>query len=244
MKQGKISSNAEEIRRQMGWGLLDKKILVLTEDKKTSILRKILSQWPDLESKVAVWPLHGITKLPSADSLSEMGKIFGGSLKLLLHRDGDFLLGEERIRWSKPYIDKGISTWITKGSDIEAYFTTLEYIQSSMNIDKSQAKSIRKRAKDEISDWKKKFSEKRKIVNKDEWLYPGGAGTPSTDKSLSEITNNLKSSRKKFVGKTLCAKIRKIAQEDGIADASTFGKWIPEEITIAQELKSMLQELV
>ncbi len=244
MKSGKISLDTNEIRSQMGWGLLDKKILILTEDKKTSILRKFIHQWPEIENKVAIWPLHGISKLPSAESLSEMGRLFGGSLKLVLHRDGDFLTSDERDIWRKPYNDKGIKTWITKGSDVEAYFIRKNYFESIFSFDKDEAQSILKRAKDEISDWEKKFKEKRKVINKDEKIYPSGAGTPTTDDVISELCDGKQNCYKKYVGKTLITKIRKIAQEDKIDGATSFGKLVPVDCDLAQDLKELLSGLL
>jgi predicted ATPase len=53
MKDGKVQDNGDTAGRQlMGWGLLDKRILLLTEDSKTFLLRALLSQWPDLDRVV------------------------------------------------------------------------------------------------------------------------------------------------------------------------------------------------
>jgi len=244
MKSGEVAPDAEEIRSQMGWGLLDKKILILAEDKNSSILRNLIHQWPSIESKIAIWPLHGISKAPSPDSLSEMRRVFGGSLQLVLHRDSDFLTNSERDIWAKPYQDKGITTWVTKGSDVEAYFVQLKYIQAVLGIGKDEAKSIRKRAKVEITDWEKKFNEKRREINKNDKIYIGGAGTPSNADVLDEICAGKSYSHKKFVGKSLVTKIRKIAQEDKIESASSFGKYIPSDVNLADDLKVILESLL
>lgn len=67
MKDGKVQPDGDTAGRQMmGWGLLDKRILLLTEDTKIGMLRSLLSQWPDIERSVALWPLHGSGKLLDA----------------------------------------------------------------------------------------------------------------------------------------------------------------------------------
>lgn len=244
MKGGAVAPDTDDIRSQMGWGLLDKKVLILAEDKNSAMLRNLIRQWPNVENRVAIWPLHGISKAPSPDSLSEMGRLFGGSLKLVLHRDRDFLTDAEEDRWAKPYNDKNITTWVTKGSDVEAYFVRAGYIQSALSVEKDAALHILKRAKSEITDWEKKFKEKRKEINKNDKIYPGGAGTPSHDVVLSEICAGKSNSYKKFVGKTLVAKIRLIAQSDKIESASSFGKHIPNDVILADDLKVLLENLI
>ena len=244
MKAGEVAPDAAEIRSQMGWGILDKKVLILTEDKNSSMLRTLIHQWSNIENKIAIWPLHGISKAPSPDSLSEMRRVFGGSLELVLHRDSDFFTDSERNIWAKPYQDKGITTWITKGSDVEAYFVQLKYIQAALGIGKDEAKSIRKRAKAEITDWEKTFKEKRKEINKNDKIYANGAGTPSHQDVLDEICVGKSYSYKKFVGKTLVSKIRKIAQDDKIESASSFGKHIPSDVILAHDLKILLENLI
>ena len=173
-----------------------------------------------------------------------MRRVFGGKLELVLHRDSDFLTNSERGTWAKPYTDKGITTWITKGSDVEAYFVGLKYIQSALGVEKNVAQSIRRRAKAAITDWEKKFKEKRKEINKNDKIYAGGAGTPSHDDVLDEICRGKRYSYKKFVGKSLVAKIRKIAQDDKIENASSFGKYIPNDLKLADDLKQLLERLI
>lgn len=87
MKSGKIQSDdTDEIRRSMGWGLLDKSILLVTEDKKVGMLNSIVAQWPDLDRKVAVWSARGSSKLPAPDVLSALHSLFGDKMKIVLHR--------------------------------------------------------------------------------------------------------------------------------------------------------------
>jgi len=239
MKKGKVEDNPEGARAQMGWGLLDKTILLLSEDKNTDLLRKIISQWPEIDRKVAVWPLNGVRTLPSADSLKGMNVIFGETLKIALHRDGDFMTDEEKGSWSKSYLDKDIAVWITKGSDIEAYFASTEVLAA---LEFEEPDTILSDALGKIEDWQVTFCGKRNEINRNKTIYPDGAGTPTNEGVLAELCEE--NPIGKFVGKTAIKKIRAVLQERGIENVSSFGKRIPQGCEIAPDLKMLLNDLI
>src|SRR3954469_19709751 len=96
MKDGKVQEKGDtEGRRLMGWGLLDRRVLLMTEDEDAGMLQALLAQWPDLDRLVAVWPFHGCSKLPSPEVVTGLNNLTGGSLKVVLHRDRDFLMPAE-----------------------------------------------------------------------------------------------------------------------------------------------------
>lgn len=239
MKEGRVEDNPERARAQMGWGLLDKTVLLLSEDKDTDLLRKIISQWPEIDRKVAVWPLNGIRTLPSAESLNGMNAIFGDTLKIAMHRDGDFMTGKERVSWSRPYTDKRIAVWITKGSDIEAYFASAEVLTA---FGYAEPEAILGDALGKIDNWENTFREKRNEVNRNSAIYPGGAGTPTNETVIGELCEE--NPVGKFVGKTTIKKIRAVLQERGLENASSFGKRIPQGREIAPDLRERLNELI
>lgn len=42
MRDGDVVGNEAIARQQMGWGLLDKKVLLLSEDRQVGLLKKII----------------------------------------------------------------------------------------------------------------------------------------------------------------------------------------------------------
>lgn len=242
MKNGRVEKDSTGARLQMGWGLLDKRILLLTEDKKSGLITKILNQWPEISQKVAVWPLSGLTTLPGAESLQSMSQLFGDKIKLILHRDGDFLLGNERMAWSKPYNDRKIATWVIEFSDIEAYFCSNEVLAATLNIEMAKAEQICSAAFDTITDWKSSFSEKRAQINKNSKIYPGGAGTPTDHDAELELCGT--DSRGKFIGKKMLKAIRKQVQKNSTVGSAILGNHIPNDIVIAKDLKEQLVNLL
>jgi ABC-type lipoprotein export system ATPase subunit len=136
MRDGKVQPDGDTAGRQMmGWGLLDKRILLLTEDSKTHLLRAILSQWPEIERSVALWPLHGSGKLLDASGCASLQALLGGSMKIVVHRDRDFMMPTEADAFCKDYREKGIRVWLTRWSDIDAYWCDTRVIAKHFDID-------------------------------------------------------------------------------------------------------------
>jgi len=231
MKNGTVQRDGNTSgRKMMGWGLLDKRILLLTEDTKTGMLRSLLSQWADLERIVALWPLHGSGKLLDAQGCSSLQNLFGEDMKIILHRDRDFMMPLEAAAFKKPYDDKGISVWLSKHSDIESYWCEPEVISAHFSIDITEAKTL--------------LLEAVTLAQYD------NADFTSRNNSRDNIRNNLSSSAKSqidhfndcqiieeyskhghhhvILGKNLCKKIRDVAHEQQeLQDYQSFGKIIP-----------------
>ncbi|WP_444999704.1 ATP-dependent nuclease [Halomonas mongoliensis] len=72
MKSGEIAETGDSVRKKMGWGILDKKNLLITEDSHPTELKSILNQWPDLSRHVAVWPVSGHRSLPTKDACKSL----------------------------------------------------------------------------------------------------------------------------------------------------------------------------
>lgn len=90
-------------RRLMGWGLLDRRILLITEDEEAGMLRTLLAQWPQLDRQVAIWPVRGSSKVPEAEVVRDFIDVAADSLKVVVHRDRDFLMPDEVNALQKPY---------------------------------------------------------------------------------------------------------------------------------------------
>ncbi|WP_371348103.1 ATP-dependent endonuclease [Ancylobacter sp. IITR112] len=136
------SEDEQRIRLRMGWGALDKEIILFSEDEKINLMQSLISQWPDLSRKVLVWPTFGAGGLPSGEALAKLRKALG--IGVLVHRDRDFMSDEDCTAWceKKGYIANDIPVWITPGSDIEASFVNDEHISVSFGVDREVAKSF------------------------------------------------------------------------------------------------------
>lgn len=245
MREGTVvSSNTESIRRDMGWGLLDKTILLATEDDKVGMLNKILSQWPDLYRKTAIWPTRGSSSLPPAESMSGLRQIFGDTLKIVLHRDSDFMLEEDRQHYAKPYADRDIAVWLTHGSDIEAYWISDAIVAVEFGITETEARQLIHDACDclDAKGAGKRFNTKRTEVIKQIPVYAKGE---EDHVGSADARARLETDGREFiyVGKELLGAIRSAASDKGFKGGHGLGRSIPEEAEIGRDLKELLQRL-
>lgn len=250
MKDGAVQPKGDTSGRQlMGWGLLDKSILLLTEDTKINMLRSILSQWPDLERSVALWPLHGSGKLLDPQGCASLQSLFGGGMKIVLHRDRDFMMPDEAAAFSKPYEDAGIGVWLTKYSDVEAYWGCTSTIIANFGVEALIAQELIQtaitEAQVENADSLCRNAKRHSIRNQPPLKSLTEKGLLNNFSDAQVVAEYSKDGQQHVVlGKTLCKKIRDKAQAAGYANASSFGKSVPTTMDepIADDLRRLLEQ--
>lgn len=247
MRDGAVASSvSDDIRVKMGWGLLDKRVLLVTEDKRAGMLRNILGQWPELERITAVWPTKGSSGLPPAESMAGLSTLFGTKLKMILHRDSDFMTSAERDDYILPYNNKNIDIWLTEGSDIESYWINDPVLSAHFKITTDEARNLIHDACDllDSENAAQEFSKKRReVTNK----LPSYANHSRDVIGTAEARQELSKSGREFcyIGKDLIGAIRRMATQNGYKGASSLTKNIPGhgQIKIATDLKQMLTTL-
>lgn len=248
MKDGKVQRKGDaEVRSLMGWGLLDRRVLLLTEDSSTEMLRELLAQWPDLERITAIWPFHGSAKLPAAETIKGLNHLLGESLKIVIHRDRDFLMPAEVEVISSPYEDMGFDLWFTQCSDIEAYWATEAVIAAHFGIDQPAAKELLEAAVAKACEGKaalKKRRTKRNEVSQKLDAAKNG-NLPQFGDEEVETEATIHGFQHGVLGKDLVAKIRRMAQEKKLDNATSYGKRIPAGIaeSIATDLRDILKKV-
>lgn len=143
MSDGVLRDEKEEqIRQRMGWGALDKDLLLITEDGNLQYMKNIIAQWPDLARKVLLWPTFGSGSLPRGSALAKIRKELG--IAIVVHRDRDFLSDTDKAALSKKmeYDATNIPFWMPKGSDIEAEFCSPEHLQKIFDITAVDASAL------------------------------------------------------------------------------------------------------
>jgi hypothetical protein len=218
--------------------------MLVTEDKKTGMLKRILSQWPDLERKTAVWPTRGSSGLPPAESISGLRQLFGSHLKIILHRDSDFMLPEERTCFVAPYEAKSIKVWLTKGSDIESYWTDIEAIEDLLELPSEEAKALLNDAfHDRDCDGANSTfnTKRRELINKIPELQNGSMDLVGSKKARTKLQEH--GPQHVYAGKDLITSLRKIAQERGITRVHKIGQEIPKKLhgKFAEDLRNLMQ---
>lgn len=147
MDNGQLKrTNEDTTRQRMGWGALDKDIILFSEDEKLQTLKSIIDQWPDPSRKILLWPTFGASGLQSGDALAKLRNAL--EIPVIVHRDRDFMSDNDVTEWvsKKGYRDNAIPIWITPGSDIEASFCTPEQIEHVFKISREDSEQIIKEA--------------------------------------------------------------------------------------------------
>jgi ABC-type cobalamin/Fe3+-siderophores transport system ATPase subunit len=249
MKNGVVQPDGDVSGRQMmGWGLLDKRVLLLTEDTKIGMLRSLLSQWPDLERVVALWPLHGSGKLLDPAGCASLQTLFGDGMKIVIHRDRDFMMPAEANAYSKPYKDKRIGVWLTQSSDVESYWCETSVLESYFGVDAADATALLEssvaEAKQNDADARVRNKKRNDHRNKIPDCQNGVIGAFSDDQVVAEYSQN--GPQHIVLGKTLCEKVRGRAQEQNLAHYQSFGKKVPPNLNLAmaQDLREIIDALL
>lgn len=143
-----VNKNEKEevIRNRMGWGALDKDLMIITEDGNIEYMESILSQWPDLKRKILIWPTYRSGSLPNGSAIKRLRTSHG--IKVIIHRDRDFLSDEDKKSLEKKmgYDSCEVNLWMPKGSDIEASFCDPEHISNVFEINIDEANELIKEA--------------------------------------------------------------------------------------------------
>jgi ABC-type lipoprotein export system ATPase subunit len=252
MRDGKVQPDGDTAGRQMmGWGLLDKRILLLTEDSKTHLLRAILSQWPEIERSVALWPLHGSGKLLDASGCASLQALLGGSMKIVVHRDRDFMMPTEADVFCKDYNEKDIRVWLTRWADIEAYWCDTKVIAKHFDIDTQTAQTWLNNAVEDSQknddDRKCRNRKREDLRNKPPLNKIKEKGDLAAFDDESVVNEYCKAGHQySILGKTLVSKIRAAAQDAKNPSAPSFGDKLPEGLDawVADDLKELLESLL
>lgn len=224
------------IRDALGWGALDKQILLCTEDSLVPQLNAIISQVDTLADKVSVFPFEGVSKLGSASALARMRDALGGAHKVIVHRDRDCMTDSELAAWCNEYHCHGIKTWITSGSDMEMYFCDDTYVANATGISEIEARAIREAIiVDNDEHFKGRFFNKRKEVNKR--IYEKTGGSPNIEDLWTSFDYS-----NKIKGKDLMSRIREGVRSLG-KDEKTIGRKAPS-VVVANDLLSELNALL
>lgn len=131
LADGEIKSDDRSVvELALGWGAFGKQVIIVSEDAKNDLLKKLVSQWPEIERSVTVLPGRGYKHLLTKAEAVELRESLGGKFKILVHRDRDSLTDAEAQRLTDGYTADGIALWLTDQSDIESEFCNPSFLAS------------------------------------------------------------------------------------------------------------------
>jgi hypothetical protein len=173
-----------------------------SEDKNIALLKKLVSQWPELDQFITYHPGQGYKNLMKKEQAIELYEALGRQYKILVHRDRDSLTDAEIYSLVNDYASDGIKLWFPEQSDIEAYFCCSEFIANltGSSIADSQA-YIEKVLYRDTAPARDQFNSQRQAHNQE--LYAQG-GSPPNDEVWEQFqARPLRGYKGKYVFKQL-----------------------------------------
>lgn len=194
--------NRSQVELALGWGAFGKKVLIVSEDQKNDFLKKIISQWPEVEKFVGILPGTGYKKLITPEQSKQMYDALGGKFDIIVHRDRDSLTDEEVENLERQYRAHGAYAWFPEDSDIEAYFCSSTFVSELAGCSLEDAQgyidAVYGRHSQSIQE---QFAKQRQAHNEE--LYKEG-GSPRNDNIYNVLQNRkLKGAKGKFILKQL-----------------------------------------
>ncbi len=120
-----LELGALDIKEKISTGAY--KVIVLTEDRITHLLKKLLDNANFDENATTLLPYNGVTTVNLLKPLIKQIKELS-SAAIVVHRDRDYMEPDEVEVWKKDIIAAGAEPFVTTEIDIEGYFATDEYI--------------------------------------------------------------------------------------------------------------------
>lgn len=212
------TAHRRAIELAMGWGAFGKKVILVSEDSDLMYMKALVAQWPDVDRSVAFYPGNGFRNLPTPDQAQELVDVLGGKYKVIVHRDRDALTDDEAVTLRRKYAEKGIVLWLTEGSDIEAYFCTINVLSRSLGCAPEDAQTyIDAVLSKHATPIREQFNKQRRAINDE--LHADG-GSLSNDSVWSQLqVRPLRGAKGKFVLKQLKTMVgqQKLALESVVA---------------------------
>lgn len=234
---GVESQDRQLVEVALGWGAFGKKLIIVSEDSNTSLLRKIVAQWPEIEHSVAYYPGNGYANVPNLSQAKELADTLGNKFKILVHRDRDSLTDAEVVSLQLSYEAEGVCLWLPRESDVEAYFCQSGFLELFLGCSEQQAL-------DYVSDVlvqqevsiKAQFNKQRTAHNRE--LYHAGGSPTNDDVWTGFQPRPLKGAKGKFVFNQLKNKIPgNLFKEDKILEATLGGQ-------VALDLKHKIEHIL
>lgn len=131
-KLEKSESDRKELEKQLNTFSAQKEYIFLTEDKDKNLVKTLLSANGFNLDNVDVRSYKGCTNIASAEVLSLYlrDQFPDNCPNIIVHRDRDYLTEEEIKKEQQKFGKKNISLFVTKGTDVESYFTHPDHIFS------------------------------------------------------------------------------------------------------------------
>ena len=201
-----VAQDRPLVELALGWGAFGKKVIVVSEDAKNELLKKLIKQWPEIDNLVTVLPGRGYRHLPTKEEAQELRASLGNKFKILVHRDRDSLTDAEINTLKNDFADDGIRLWITDQSDLEAEFCDTGFLSALTGAPVNECQTwIDEICAQHQVPINEQFVAQRAAHNEE--LYKAGGSPTNADVWAALQALPLKGSKGKFIYKQLKNKV-------------------------------------
>ncbi|MGG1550945.1 AAA family ATPase [Paenibacillus ferrarius] len=109
--------------------------IILTEDRNTEYLEQLLNANGFDLTKILIYSYKTSSNLEQASLFVEFIKEVSNNCDVIIHRDLDFMLEDEISKVRQKITEAGAIPFITRGSDIEAYYINPIHLAELLNED-------------------------------------------------------------------------------------------------------------
>jgi energy-coupling factor transporter ATP-binding protein EcfA2 len=238
LQNGTIESrNRELVEIALGWGAFGKKIIIVSEDSNTALLRKLVSQWPELDRVVAFYPGNGFKHIPTARQAKELADTLGNKFKILVHRDRDSLNDDETQLLKSRYEAEGENLWFPVESDVESYFCSTGFLEIFLTCSEEQATQyVAEILAQHATPIRDQFNSQRASHNQE--LHATGGGPTNDDVWTAFQVRPLRGAKGKFVFNQLKNKVPSGAFSEAKVLSGTLGG------QVALDLKHKIEQIL
>lgn len=203
LADGKIMTDDRTVvELALGWGAFGKKVVIVSEDARNDLLKKLIGQWPEIERVVTVLPGRGYKHLLSSEEAQELRPSLGNKFRVLVHRDRDSFTDDEVIKLKDTYASEGIQLWMTDQSDIESEFCDPEFLQALTGESKATCEQwLATALSKNHTQICEQFARQRAAHNAE--LYKAGGSPTNAVVWTSLQGNTLKGAKGKFIFRQL-----------------------------------------
>lgn len=231
------NDNREAAEIALGWGAFGKKVIIVSEDKNIALLKKIVSQWPELDKFVTYHPGQGYKNLMKKEQAIELYEALGKQYKILVHRDRDSLTDAEVERLVDDYESEGIKLWFPEQSDIEAYFCSAQFIGHLTGDDLVRCQDYIDRVLQKNSvPAREQFNSQRQAHNQE--LYAQG-GSPPNDEVWQQFQGRPLNGYK---GKFVFNQLKNVIPGNAFSESTVVNSNVNFEL--ANDLRGEIEQLI
>lgn len=150
--------------------------VVLTEDKKTKIMKRLLEYNGFQMNQTIIIPYKGCSNTEVAIQLADFIHRSAPNCKVIIHRDRDFMTDEEVINVEQKITGINTIPFVTEGSDVESYFMNPSHLAEIIGVSTEEIEEwLNELARTNHVDIQEKFHNKREEI-KYSFLYRENRG--------------------------------------------------------------------